>query len=252
VFAYEPREPIEAMGDICIVNTDGSGWRNLTNRLDWDTDPDWSPDGSKIVYASRDGPRRELYTIAPDGSDKRLLRQDGLSNGTDQWPTYSPDGTKVAFTASSNAGGRGMNISVVDAEGDDYREIQSDLNSWSPSWSPGGTRIAFVADRDNDNADIYVMRADGKRVRRLTEHPGWDTWASWAPDGSEVAFLSGRDGGQRPRLYIVDADTGRVRRVSDRDDVSDKPTWVRATALGLSAARRKIVAWGWLRRPRGR
>jgi Tol biopolymer transport system component len=49
VFAYEPREPIEVMGDVCVVNTDGSGWRNLTDRLDWDTDPGWSPDGSEIV-----------------------------------------------------------------------------------------------------------------------------------------------------------------------------------------------------------
>ncbi len=97
-----------------------------------------------------------------------------------------------------------------------------------------------------------MMCADEKRVRRLTEHPGLDTWASWAPDGSEDAFLSGRDGGQGPRLYIVDADTGRVRRVSDRDDVSDKPTWVRASALDVSVARRKIVAWGWLRRPHSR
>ena len=63
-----------------------------------------------------------------------------------------------------------MNTSVVDADGDDYREIQSDLTARRPSWSPDSARLAFTAERDNTgNSDIYVMCADEKRVRRLTE-----------------------------------------------------------------------------------
>jgi TolB protein len=232
------------MGDICVVNTDGSGWRNLARRVDWDTDPDWSPDSRKVVYASHDGPRRELYTMNPDGSGKRLLRQDGTSNGTDRWPTFSADGTRVAFTA---AGWRG-DISIVDADGANVREIPSDLNAMRPSWSPDSMRIAFTGERDFDGAvDIYVMRADGRRVRRLTTHPGWDTWASWSPDGAEIAFLSGRDEGKGFRLYVVDAHTAEVRRVSDRDIVSARPTWVRPAALGVSSAGRQLATWGWLR-----
>ena len=68
----------------------------------------------------------------------------------------------------------------------------------------------------------------------------------------EVASVVGTISERTQLPLIVDADTGRVRRVSDRDDVSDKPTWVRASALDVSVARRKIVAWGWLRRPHSR
>ncbi len=253
VFEYAPREPVDAMGDICVVNTDGSGWRNLTNRVDWDAGPAWSPDGARIVFASHTGPRRELYTMRPDGSDRVMLRQDGTSTGTDRWPAYSLDGTHVAFVVTSAGGGKGCNISVIDADGANVREIQSDLNAMAPSWSPDGSRIAFVADREGDNhsPDIYTVRPDGKGLRRLTRHPSWDVHASWSPDGSEIAFLSGRDGGQPYRLYVVDAFTERVTRVSDRDVVNACPTWAPAGALDVSAAMRRLTTWGWLRASSG-
>ena len=253
VFEYEPPEPVDAMGDICVVNADGSGWRNLTNRVDWDTGPGWSPDGARIVFASHAGPQRELYTMRPDGSDKAMLPQAANPTGTARWPAYSPDGTQLAFAATGAGGGKGGNISITDTDGANVREIQSDLNAMMPSWSPDGSRIAFVADREGDNhsPDIYTMRPDGTGVHRLTRHPSWDVHASWSPGGSEIAFLSGRDDGQPYRLYVVDAATGRVTRVSDRDVVHAKPTWAPAGALDVSDGMRRLTTWGWLRAGRG-
>ena len=50
------------------------------------------------------------------------------------------------------------------------------------------TRIAFMSTRSERNGEIFVMNADGKRVRRLTRHPEYDAAPAWSPDGQKIAF----------------------------------------------------------------
>ena len=70
------------------------------------------------------------------------------------------------------------------------------------------TRIAFSSNRlDDRNAEIFLMNSDGKRVRRLTEHPQFDAAPAWAPDGKKIAYMSFR-GEPKPRgeIYVMNAD----------------------------------------------
>ena len=55
------------------------------------------------------------------------------------------------------------------------------------------TRIAFISTRSERNGEIFVMNADGKRVRRLTRHPQYDAVPVWSPDGQKITFMSFRD-----------------------------------------------------------
>ena len=55
------------------------------------------------------------------------------------------------------------------------------------------TRIAFMSTRSDDNGEIFLMNPDGKRVRRLTRHPQYDTGPAWSPDGQKITFMSFRD-----------------------------------------------------------
>ena len=55
------------------------------------------------------------------------------------------------------------------------------------------TRIAFMSTRSERNSEIFVMNPDGKRVRRLTEHPQYDAVPAWSPDGQKITFMSLRD-----------------------------------------------------------
>lgn len=67
------------------------------------------------------------------------------------------------------------------------------------------TRIAFVSTRhDARNAEIYLMNSDGKRVRRLTEHPQFDSTPAWSPDGKRIIFMSFRD--EPGDIYVMNAD----------------------------------------------
>ena len=74
------------------------------------------------------------------------------------------------------------------------------MDYW-PVWSPDGKRIAFTSNRDG-NYEIYVMNADGSGPKNLTNHKGWDNFATWSPDGKRLAFVSNRDGGHD--VYVMD------------------------------------------------
>jgi Tol biopolymer transport system component len=66
------------------------------------------------------------------------------------------------------------------------------ISSADPSFSNDGTQIAFTSWRDG-NPEIYVMRADGSNVRRVTSHPAFDNYPVFSPDGTQVAFQSNRE-----------------------------------------------------------
>src|SRR2546429_33952 len=79
------------------------------------------------------------------------------------------------------------------------------------AWSPDGTRIAWVSTRDK-NPEIYVVGADGKNVRRLTNDSGFDYNPQWSPDGKRLAFCSTRAGNFE--IHVMNADGSDVRRLT--------------------------------------
>lgn len=79
-------------------------------------------------------------------------------------------------------------------------------------WSPDGTQLTFTSDRHGDR-EIYLMRADGSDVRRLTSDAAEDTRPRWSPDGRRIAFQSWRHGGGM-EVYVMNAHGTDVRRLT--------------------------------------
>ena len=87
------------------------------------------------------------------------------------------------------------------------------------------TRIAFMSNRhDERNWEIYLMNSDGKRVRRLTEHPQADGIPAWSPDGQKIAFVSFRN---EPRdIYVMNPDGTNLINLTQSPERSDSyPSW---------------------------
>lgn len=114
----------------------------------------------------------------------------------------------------------------------DHRHDESLLNFW-PSVSPQGDRIAYFSDRRQYN-DVYLMSAyDGRVLRRVVRAernvmfeaiPLLRTSIAWSPDGNRLALVAGSAG--RDRLYIVDANDGRVlKRLEVPGDELSFPAW---------------------------
>ena len=100
---------------------------------------------------------------------------------------------------------------------------QTDWKDGSPAWSPDGTRIAFYSERDG-NSEIYVMKADGGAVTRLTNSKADEGYPAWSPDGTRLAFMSRRNG--KAEIFTMNSDgTDQKLLVSmPRGDAID-PRW---------------------------
>ncbi len=109
-------------------------------------------------------------------------------------------------------------IYLMDADGRNRIRLSSPdvKNDIEPAWSPERCRIAFVrfSGTGKGDDDIYVMSADGKTIRRLTNDPGRDTFPDWSPDGKQISFISDRDGSRN--LFVMDANGGNQRQLTNQ------------------------------------
>jgi TolB protein len=156
-------EIVDAEGDeIHVVNADGSGDRNLGPGR-W---PAWSPDGSRIVFNGADG--MQLQIMDAGGGNVVTLAAAGLR------ADWSPDGSLIAYCLDDG-------IYVIRPDGSDsHKLIGADGVFTDPSWSPDGSMIAFSYDLPEwakqptdggypNEHEVFVMRADGSEVHRLTD-----------------------------------------------------------------------------------
>ena len=191
--------------EIATSALDGSDYRRLTDSEALDTNPAWSPDGTRIAFVS--GMKRTtdwgIYTMTADGSDLRRITPASLV-ATKDLPMWSPDGRRLAFLVND---ADATALYTVAADGSDPTRISAVWGRSSPhlcritrvpaAWSPDGTRIAFVTGRQG-----HTARPDGSDVQELTyrNEPTFGTLEpyqahnnlSWSPDGSEIRFVGVR------------------------------------------------------------
>ena len=133
-----------------------------------------------------------------------------LAAGAAGAPSAAPGEGAIVFS-------RGGEL-YAGAPGTTPRRLTSNrVHDGLPAWSPDRKQIAFVRDAGRDS-DIYVMRADGTGVRRLTggSRPGrgaQDLYPAWSPDGRSIVFSSNR-GEREAELYVMQADGSAVRRLT--------------------------------------
>lgn len=173
--------------EIFVVNADGTGLTRLTNNTVMDEMPAWSPDGTKIAFASD----YQIYVMNADGTELTRLTHD---NAFDAEPSWSPDGAKLAFSSDSGRAGTSA-VYSMNADGTGITQLTSDPgDDIQPAWSPDGMKIAFAAKRNTTHYGIYVMNADGSGQIGLTRAEGWLLSPSWSPDGKMIAYVSNAAG----------------------------------------------------------
>ena len=147
--------------------------------LDHDRGPP-PPEGT-IAYSAPDF--HDVLVARADGSRVRRLTS---TPGPQFDPSFSPDGSLIAYRDSRHAINEDDEIWVMDRDGGHARNLTRDHgNDWSPAWSPDGATIAFASTRSG-SLELWTMASDGSNPRRLSSSPA--EYPSWSPDGSRIAF----------------------------------------------------------------
>jgi len=188
--------------------------------------PTWVPGGGGKMAAtlSVDGDE-EIYLLTEAGKIDRRLTD---SWGIDVSPTFSPDGSQMAYV-SKRAGT--PQIYIKDMAGGDVRRLtfEGSYNT-EPDWSPEGDRIVYSAMKGG-RADICVIGTDGEGLAQLTRDTGSNESPAWSPDGTLIVFSSTRTG--KARLYVMTA-SGTDQRPLLMDMAGEQilPDWSPAMSPG--------------------
>lgn len=211
--------------NVWVVNADGTNPTPLTKLTAGAFQPAWSPDGSKIVFASSgalDGSNAgnsssNIWVMNADGSSALPLTKMTNSGADSLQPAWSPDGSKIVFGSlraldgsdAANANNT-ENIWVMNADGSGSIPLTkltaANANCYRPAWSPDSRKIAYTSTRAVDGSDaanppnltqnIWVVNADGSSpiaVTRLTAAYADSAGpAPWSPDGTKIVFTSRR------------------------------------------------------------
>ncbi len=232
--------------------------------LEWASDPQISPDGSRIIYQRRgmdkmtDRRTSRLWLINTDGTGHVKLTQQDQNESNPRW---SPDGTRIAFTSSAGNDGSELFVYWVES-GKMARITQLERSPGDLQWSPDGSHIAFsmhvpesnpvlvkppskpkgaewadhprVTTRLKHEADgagylepgyshLFVVPAEGGTARQLTtgEYHHSST-PVWTPDGESLIFSANRNEDwaydrRNSELYSVDVESGEISPLTDRE-----------------------------------
>ena len=208
--------------DIYLVNVDGSQLTRLTSTPAVEWEPDFSPDGSQIVFAANlDGSQLDIYVMNADGTSLRRLTSHPRD---DRKPAWSPDGELVVFRSFRDLDDE---IYKINVDGSGLSRLTSiDGPEDDPEFSPDGSLIAFTSRRNSNAINIFTMTPDGNNVTQLTFIDTASSWApSWSPDGTQIVFQSHRDDPLQAELYLMNADGSNVRRLTNNDVADEAPAW---------------------------
>jgi Tol biopolymer transport system component len=195
--------------------------------------PDFSPDGSQIVFTAQPAgsPTRDIYVVGSDGNGLTRLTS-GVGNNV--YPAFSPDGSKIVFN-SNRTGTSQVYVMNADGSGQTQLTFDSAPKDQVPDWSPDGSKIAYLADTHGISdvvnpswGDIRVMNADGSGQHPITSG-ATDYGTAWSPDGRRIATM---DMPTRT-IYTVNAADGSDAQAVHPGGLQFVPGWQpRGTGAG--------------------
>jgi len=200
---------------ISLVNADGSGLSPVTSPRFWsDGNPAWSPDGRRIAFDRQlSVSNTEIYVMSPSGTGLRRLTR---SRGGDSDPNWSPDGKEIVFQSQRD-------------------------------------RLTSPASPTYLDNELYVLSADGQRLRRVTRNAMNDLDPSWSLSGTAIGFAREGTDGQFDIWVMAPDGTGQQRLTTARGD-DRAPAWapdgkqILSSANGLGPSGPSSAGTSWLPR----
>ncbi len=234
----KPVEGTDAGWDVAVMNMDGSGLHRLTDDNFMEFMPDWSFDGTKIVFmadankrsagdiAQGKAPQYHIFTMNSDGSGATQLTSGdvpGVVNGDPSFSLSAPSRIVYINTVNSSGG----DLYLMDEDGSNQRLVLrcgteiAMMND--PTFSPDGSQIIFggMVRQDQYGNPIYNLFAvdtSGQNLARITEDDGEsDILAQYSPDGERICYMTWTWNGKGTGNFgvrVADCDGSGERAIS--------------------------------------
>ena len=226
----QPRYAWDYDPEFEIYERVGKDYRRLTNARGYDAEGSYSPDGSKIVFASnraayeRELSEREaellkkdksyfidLYVMNSDGTDVRRLTD---VPGYDGGPFFSADGERICWRRFAEDGAT-AEIYTMKVDGTDVRRLtQINAMSWAPYFHPSGDYLIFTTNRHGfSNFELYCVRADGEgEPVRVTYTDGFDGLPVFLSDGKRISWTSNRTPEKQSQIFMGNWNDSEIRK----------------------------------------
>jgi dipeptidyl aminopeptidase/acylaminoacyl peptidase len=187
--------------EIWLADTQSGAARQLTNGLKSSTSPAWSPDSSRLAFASDREDRRQIYLIDLRGGEAQKLTSSEEAVGAFAW---SPDGTQIAYTST-------------DPRSDSSKDREKKYGEFE------------VVDQDHRMTHLHVIDVDSKKTRKLTSGAFTVGRFDWSPDSKQIAFDHRVNGdpanGGTANISIVAVSDGATRPLVTQDGPDSNPVW---------------------------
>jgi TolB protein len=212
--------------EIYYVDYDGANPVRVTNSGTLNLMPAWSPDNEVIAYSSYRPSAAGSFGVYQDiilsyiHRGERTMPANGSTDRQNCLPSWSPDGTKLAFTSYRDGNAE---IYVMNKDGSGLRRMTNNpMIDVSPTWSPTGNQLAWASDRTGQ-PKIYVMNADGTGQRLLIGDPKSDrpTWSRG--QFNEIAYAAQTGPGYDIKIYSFA--TGETTKITDGIGSNESPAF---------------------------
>lgn len=219
--------------DLWILNAvTGRGRQHATAFSEDEENPNWYPNGEKIIFDSTRVEKRDLWSMDVTGVSGISLVYSQETINFD--PDVSPDGKSIVFNAYHHKKDikvikEGVKWKLFEKELPYIWMIQDDgsnptqfLQGLSPIWSPDGRKIAFCSNVTG-NFEIYIMNADGSNLTQITNYESDDIEPSWSPNGKYLVFTSNRT--RDWHLWITNIEGSELVRLTGGWDYHGGASW---------------------------
>jgi len=212
-------EGLNESAEIVVMDTSGGGRQPITSDGQYDGEPDWSPDGTRIVYEAIEGDNTDIYTMAANGSGAARLTS---APEVDRHPDWSPNGNLIVYESGKD---EASEIWAMNADGSNQVRLTNNAyGDRAAHFSPDGTKIAYMT-RQRGKWEIAIMAYPAGNQIGLFACPDPDCrFPAWSPEGTQIAFNTLDAQGTEKNIYVLTVATSEAKLVVVGGE-NGRPVW---------------------------